>query len=249
VELYWLSLSDIQEDYSITLKLLNASDQVWGQQEGRPGWDSYPTTRWTKGEVVKDVREIPIAPATPPGQYAIEVTVNEIRDERWLAPAGVAEPVLGHVEVPRTQLAQEQLEMQHRVELDFADKVRLLGYDLESGFLPGDNLHLSLFWQVLQSMDTSYTVFCHLVGPEGKVWGQKDNPPVAGYYPTNVWIGGEIVRDQYDLLIPAAAPPGDYALHIGLYLPETGERLPVMDSDGNVLGDHVATDGLRIDGK
>jgi len=95
-------------------------------------------------------------------------------------------------------------------------------------------------------MDASYTVFNQLIGPDGQVWGQKDNPPAAGFHPTNAWIPGEIVRDQYDISISPDAPAGTYQIHLGVYLPGTGERLPLIDAAGRITGDHVTLSGLAI---
>jgi hypothetical protein len=80
-------------------------------------------------------------------------------------------------------------------------KIRLLGYNIESGFQPGDGIHLTLFWQCLEEMDERYTVFTHLVDGESHIRGQKDNEPAGGFYPTTGWRKGEIVRDQHDLTI------------------------------------------------
>ena len=77
-------------------------------------------------------------------------------------------------------------------------------------------------------MDRDYTVFTHLVDKEGDLWGQKDNEPADGFYPTGRWKAGEIVRDQYDITISPEAPLGTYWIEVGMYLAETGERLPVL---------------------
>jgi hypothetical protein len=113
--------------------------------------------------------------------------------------------------------------------VDLGGQVRLLGYDIQSGFHPGNTIHLTLFWQCLAKMDQNYTVFTHLVDGEGRLWGQKDNPPVDGFYPTSQWKEGEIVRDPYDIDISPDAPLGEYRIEMGMYLAETGERLPVVD--------------------
>ena len=68
---------------------------------------------------------------------------------------------------------------------------------------------------------------------------QKDNPPVDGFYPTTGWEAGGIVRDQYDLSISPDAPPGQYQIEVGMYLVETGERLPILAEDGSVQGDKI----------
>jgi hypothetical protein len=124
------------------------------------------------------------------------------------------------------------LGIEQHVEANLGDKARLLGYNIEGSLRPGDTLHLTLFWQALSKVDRDYTVFTHLVDGEGRIWGQKDNPPVDGFYPTNWWEEGEIVRDQYNLAASPDAPPGEYWIEVGMYLPETGERLEVHGKEG-----------------
>ena len=137
--------------------------------------------------------------------------------------------------------------MEHLQEAILGDKVRLLGYNMESGLRPGDNIHLTLFWQCLEEMDEGYTVFTHLVDGEGRLWGQQDNPPVYGFYPTTKWQEGEIVRDQYDLLISPEAQPGEYQLEIGMYLVETGRRLTILSEETHSpVGDKVVLGTIQV---
>ena len=247
VELYWLGLQKMAEDYSVGLKVVNGDYQVWGKQEGRPAWGSFPTQTWAQGEVVKDVREIPLLPGTPLGSYQIELSVYDAHNQRELQPIDGRSTLMGPVDVPRRlALSPEQLDMQHAVGKEFGGKARLLGYNIESGFRPGDNIHLTLFWQALQPIDASYIVFSHLTGRDGKTWGQKDNPPAAGFYPTNAWSAGEIVRDQYDIQISPEAPPGTYTLEAGMYLPATGARLPVAMPGNGPEDDKVKLETIQI---
>jgi len=249
VHLYWEGLREMEADYRIFLDLINGVHHVWGKQDGRPYWDGYPTNRWPKGLVLKDVREMEVWPGTPPGSYQIAVSVYEPVSGRWLPPVGGGHLLIGPVELPRREPPPvEALDIEHSLSTNLGDKVRLLGYNLESGFHPGDRIHLTLFWQALQTMDRDYTVFVHLTDQQGRLWGQKDNPPVDGFYPTTVWEMGEIVRDQYDLGISANAPPGPYQIEVGMYLMEIGERLPVLAEDGSVRGDRVLLTGVRVEG-
>ena len=93
------------------------------------------------------------------------------------------------------------------------------------------------------------TVFVHLIDEEGSTWGQKDNPPVDGFYPTTQWEEGEIVRDQYDLIISPDARPGDYWPEVGMYLAETGDRLAIVDRNGNIVGDGVLLGKVKVLGE
>jgi hypothetical protein len=71
------------------------------------------------------------------------------------------------------------------------------------------------------------------------LWGQWDNPPVWGSYPTTDWGTGEIVFDQYLIPVKEGAPPGEYRLLVGLYDPATGARLPVLDDNEQVVEDSI----------
>lgn len=110
----------------------------------------------------------------------------------------------------------------------------------------GDAVRVSLEWQGLQTMAESYTVFVHLVGPDGRLHGQRDYWPVEGTRLTSSWTPGEIIFDPYTVSVPADAPAGAYTVHIGLYLLETLQRLPVLNADGLPLDDKVVLTGLTV---
>jgi hypothetical protein len=240
VNLYWQCSCPMIENYGVFLKLLNGARHVWGQQASRPLSDGLPTSRWEEAVVVRDKREIEVLPGTLPGPYLIEVILYDFTSEKWVSPKGEEDLLLGPIEIPRRErLTIESLDVEHPLKVNLGGKIQLLGYNLESSFHPGDGIHLTLFWQCLEEMNQDYTVFTHLVDGEGRLWGQRDNPPVDGFYPTSQWEEGEIVRDQYDIPISPDAPPGEYQLEVGMYLAETGERLLVFDDKGQILGDKI----------
>jgi hypothetical protein len=237
VNLYWQALRRMEEDCTIYLKLVNDAYHIWGQQDSRPVWDGSPTNSWEPGQIVQDKRQLEVLPGTPPGLYQVEVILQDLYSGHTLEPEGGGSILLGPIEVPRREpLTIDELDMEENLEVNLGNKVQLLGYNIESGFRPGDNIHLTLFWQCLEEMEQSYTVFTHFIDEKQNIWGQKDNPPVDGFYPTTKWEVGEIVRDQYDLVIPSDAPSGEYRLNVGMYLAETGERLNVS-KDGVPLPD------------
>ena len=228
VTLYWRCLRPMEQNYRVWLKLVNGVYHVWGQDDSIPVSGRFPTNIWPEGTVLRDEHELEILPGTPPGLYHIEVGLYDPQRQESLKPAGDG-MLLGPVEITRQEpSAARPLDVQHPLEVSLADEILLLGYNIESGFRPGDGIHLTLFWQCLEEMKRDYTVFTHLVDKEGNFWGQKDNEPVDGFYPTEQWQVGEIVRDQYDITISPKAPPGEYQLEVGMYLAETGERLAVL---------------------
>jgi hypothetical protein len=139
--------------------------------------------------------------------------------------------------------AEAQIAPAQLLDATWGDSVRLLGYDpdlLEAK--PGDILHLALTYQALQAMETNYTTFVHLVGPENPgtgepLWGQADSEPCGRTYPTSQWSPGEIVVDRITISIPAEAVPGEYQIKIGFYDLTTMTRLPAVDATGNPVPD------------
>ena len=116
---------------------------------------------------------------------------------------------------------------------NFGNLVQLVGYDIDTRrAYPGGRLPVTLYWRVLAPIETSYQIFTHLESDSGPV-AQSDGVPVCWTYPTNVWRPGQIIADQHAIALSPEVTPGEYPLEIGLYLPDTFERLDVLDIAGN----------------
>jgi hypothetical protein len=132
---------------------------------------------------------------------------------------------------------------------NLGDRVVLSGYDLPAGdWGPDDIVPLTLFWQRLASVDEDLRVFVHLLDGSGQLVAQNDSAPVGGSRPVSSWQEGEIVVDRHGLGLPTGLPPGEYDLYVGLYQPATGDRLPVLNTAGEVLGDSVLLQRLEVGG-
>jgi len=117
-------------------------------------------------------------------------------------------------------------------------QVRLVGYRLDTDDArPGGSLRLTLYWESLVPMQTSYQVFTHLY--DGTMWGQHDSAPGCGLWPTTRWEPGRLVRDDHLIPIAPDAPAGEVPLLVGMYDLGTGARLPVVGPDGEPAGDAV----------
>ncbi len=110
----------------------------------------------------------------------------------------------------------------HSVQARFGDIAYLRGYDLavEPGWV-----HLELTWEALSASATPLKVFVHLRDVEGRIVAQDDQEPNAGLEPTTLWARGQKVSDGHDIGLPADLAPGDYELWVGLYDPQTGQRV------------------------
>lgn len=252
VSLWWQAQGQPDRGYAFSVFLANEEGDRFGEVRRQPLDGDYPTSRWKAGEVVRDRFDYFIPPETPPGKYRLLVRVFDMETEKYLPLVGDSGDTIA---LSRLRILEQPREFalpspEYPLKINLGEEVTLLGYDLESKEAkPRGVLHLVLYWQAQREMSTSYTVFTHLLDEGGQLWGQKDNPPQGGDYPTTGWLPGEVVRDEYEIPIPYDAPLGSYLLEVGIYQTETGARLPAFDEEGNRLeGDRVILDTIQIKG-
>jgi uncharacterized membrane protein len=114
--------------------------------------------------------------------------------------------------------------------------VRLAGSATLAEAQRGGDLPVELYWQAASRLEREWSVFLHLVGPDGQLVAQRDGPPASGARPTTTWQPDEVIVDRRIVAIPADLPAGDYRLLAGLYDPTTGSRLGPPGEDTAVAG-------------
>jgi hypothetical protein len=202
----------------------------------------YTTLLWVPGEIVTDAYDVPVAADAPPGVYWLDVGLYPSAQPTFSLPLFENGRPLDHNSVrlgplkvggPPPGITLPTAQPQNPLDLSFAGQITLLGFDLptaagnpihNSQFTIHNLLLLTLFWCSDAMPAADYTVFIHLLDPAGNLVAQFDSPPAAGAYPTSLWDPGEIIPDEH--LLPDL-PPGHYTVQIGLYRPDTGQRLPV----------------------
>jgi hypothetical protein len=116
-----------------------------------------------------------------------------------------------------------------------AGPMLLLDAQVPPGAEITSTLGVTLTWQVVQPVEGDYTVFIHLLAPDGTRLAQGDSRPCGGTCPSNTWQPGEIVVDRHTLSLPAGTPPPPYRLAMGLYVLDTGERVAVAGRDDQTV--------------
>ncbi len=143
-----------------------------------------------------------------------------------------------------TSPAGEALGAQHQQAAGFGGHIELLGYDLPAvEVVSGQLLPLTLYWRATAPVPHNYQVFVHLTNPATTLWGQSDklNP---GNFPSTRWPLDKFVWDDHRLSVLPGTPRGEYRLAVGLYDLGSGQRVPVLDDRGRIVGDHVVLDTI-----
>jgi hypothetical protein len=108
------------------------------------------------------------------------------------------------------------------------DALVLRGYARPGGpAQPGDVLPIMLLWEPGAAPPAAYKVFVHLVDAQGQIVGQNDLP-LAG----TPAAAGQAAQHLHGLLVPPGLAPGTYRLRAGVYLADSGARLPLTTANG-----------------
>lgn len=132
--------------------------------------------------------------------------------------------------------------------VNFDNQLRLTSYQQPGfEFRPGDVVPVLLRWRALTVARDRYKVFLHLLDGEGRLVASNDAEPVNGLMPTTQWAQGQEVEDRHALILPIGLPPGPYAIAMGLYHQDSGQRLPAFDRYGGEFGDRVTVGALFLE--
>ncbi len=97
------------------------------------------------------------------------------------------------------------------------------------------SVRVRLRWRTTAPLAGEYAVFLHYLR-DGQTVGQGDSPPAMGRYPTPLWQPGDILNDDHIVPGVGRPQPGRDEILFGLWNPQTGEYLSVLDGAGNPAG-------------
>lgn len=135
--------------------------------------------------------------------------------------------------------------LQHPVDINFGDKVHLIGWDAPPSISPHQDFKLRLYFKVTAPLAGSYRIFVHIDGGGTRING--DHVPLDGKFPTQYWVPGTFITDEHTIKpsennTGGAPPGGTYQIYVGLY--QGGERLKVLSGPSD--GDNRARVGMLI---
>ncbi len=231
----WQAQRALETDYTAFAHLVDEDGQGWAGDDHQPYDGLYPTSAWGAGEMMRDTFALTVPVDAPPGLHDVQVGwYDPSTDERLRVEGG---GTAFRVAVLPVNWAVTEREDLVPVGERFGEAITLEGYaritDAEVLGLTAEPevLWVTLRWSADDRLDADYTVFVHLVAAEGDATAiaQGDAPPLDGRWPTSLWIPGVTLDDVHTLPLPGDLAVGTYDLLVGLYDPESGERLRLPD--------------------
>jgi hypothetical protein len=105
-----------------------------------------------------------------------------------------------------------------RLEASFQDRLRLLGVRAPLSARPGEQVELSLFFEVSKEVRSEPQIFVHgmAAGGDANLVG-ADHPPLGGKLAPAEWHVGDVLHDTFRLRVPDPFPSDGLVILVGLY--------------------------------
>jgi hypothetical protein len=219
VALCWRATAPPAAEHAVTLVLRDPLTGERVAQSDAPLLNAAgaPTANWTPGEMVITYHLLPLPPDTPPvaaelalgvytgqspNQVALEANSSQGLPSGQLVSLG--EVILG----PPTGLTASPYDVQGLPLWDEPvplgeGQLLLRGAVFSPGpYRPGQTIRAGLTWQAADEGLPDIRPALQLVY-EGEVVAENGDAPVNGRYPTDRWVGGQLVSEFRDLRAPA----------------------------------------------
>ncbi len=200
---------------------------------------TYPAPLWTPGRLVTLPDALILPADAPTGHAWVTLQVLGTDGVPWPTMEGKSEFPLFKIIVECRPVLRRLPGGMTPLQADFGAEVELRGCRVEGDLRPGGQLRVTYAWYARTQPTIIYAVFNHLVAADGSMAAQADGWPQEGRMLTTQWQAGEYVEDTHTLLIPPDAPPGPYALYVGLYDAASGERQPAFQDDRRLPDDRL----------
>lgn len=227
--LYLEAIRQPSRDWSLFVHLVDDLDIILTQDDRYPRHGLARATALRPGQRWVEIFRLWVPEtAVAPVRLALKMGFYDLRTgERMPVSDRVGNPQGDFVAFGDLTLSPRPGPYPNPVSYRFGECLELVGYEMAPRrVLPGDTVVLTLYWRALCPAAYDYTVFTHILEPPQTIWGQEDRPPTP---PTSRWQAGEMYQETYTLRVKPETPPGFYEVEIGLYRPDTGERLRLED--------------------
>lgn len=246
ITLYWQNLVDQPQHRDIFLHAVNSRGEGVGQVDGIELSDGH---RWRAGKLTPTHHIMQLGDTLGPGPYLLRLGLFNGRTGARLPVLNATGDYLGNqVLFGLFYIVDDNRDPTRPdtpVTATLGRQIQLTGYSLATGSgrvlrreQTGNTLlRLKTYWQAVRPVNGDYTIFVQLLNSRNEFVAGFDTPPLNGNYPTSIWQPGEVVAQEIELAVPAAATPGNYRLVTGMYNFQTGQRQPAAGEQGQPLPD------------
>jgi len=112
------------------------------------------------------------------------------------------------------------------------NELEFVGYDVNcrKKIFRGKQVELTFYWKALKKVKRDYGNFIDIIDERGKLRYRFIKPICYRIFPTYLWQRQEIVKEDYNLLIPEDIKKDTYSIRIGMFDYKTKKIYPMFSS-------------------
>jgi 4-amino-4-deoxy-L-arabinose transferase-like glycosyltransferase len=197
------------------------------------GVPDFPPPQWPANELVRDQYALQIPYTVAPGLYRLLLS-------RWRDGARVDGALLGFVRVMDYERTPVTTNPQQVIN-GKAGEIALLGYSMDGEWARGETRDVFTHWRADATPARDGVLFLHVIGPDGKLASQDDNPPLVNGNPrsTLTYRAGDGIDQLHRIALKPDLPAGEYTLYAGIYDREGGARWPAQQDGALAVNDLI----------
>jgi hypothetical protein len=234
----WTAAQPIERELAYRLELIDENGAAVIAQTA----PLTPTTSsWQPGTIVMGDYQLTPQQPVPIGRYRLRLSVLD------------GDRVLGSIDLPHRIVTVSDawiMVVSEEPRVRFGEARSSAAIELRAADVSrrGNWLNLWLHWHALRAPGVDTKHFVHLLDAQGSVVAQEDGLHVKYTRPSSEWQADEMISDLIEMPL-WNLQPGEYRIAVGLTNPDSGERLPAFDEQGQPLPDrrYVFSETIKID--
>jgi len=185
--------------------------------------------------------------------YSGDQRINDIINEKNLGLSYLSDSIAVYEKNYDSKITLYEImatvnEKINAIEKKLGRKIKFIGWKQNQSInnnISESVLPISLYWQTLQTMEEDYQLRLELTDKNNKVIYKKYYPVAYGLYPTRRWKQNEIIKTNYEFLLPDNYDSSQHTIQISLVelkgyleLDRIGSAI-ISITDEEVLGEPI----------
>lgn len=237
IEVLWRVLRPLPENYTLGVQILGRRLERYGELYLYPGRGTYPSSLWVPDTWFAETYTVPVLyrnRVPTRGVFGFSFFLNTPGFPNLPSYDAAGRPALvlvGELRIePPPAAPLPEPEPLCSVPAEWGEGIRLIGVTLPPQQPLDAPAPLVLHWRATDTPRETWTVFLHVLTPQGSFVTGSDGPPQQGDFPTRLWRPGDHILDPRFIRWPKDIKPGQYLVTVGFYRPQDNTRLTVRQA-------------------